>query len=265
MRRVAHYYDRDRRKGRALSATLHLLFLLLAIFGLPYFTTSRPPEEPMAISVEILPISEISNVRPSEMPAEEQKNTAKEAPPVVTKDAVPLPPAEPIEKPKEKKEEKPPESKPKEKPKPKEDDLAAVLKAVKDTAQKEKDEEKKKEDSTSKTHSNQYNPGLPMSLSEIDAVRSQIAKCWNVAAGAKDAQNLVVVLRLQLAPDGSLIKVELASESKSRYDSDSFFRAAADSARRAVQECSPLKNLPPEKYATWRDMEMTFDPKEMLF
>ena len=44
-----------------------------------------------------------------------------------------------------------------------------------------------------------------------------------------------------------------------------FFRAAADSARRAVQECSPLKNLSPEKYQTWRDMEMTFNPKDMLF
>ncbi len=50
----------------------------------------------------------------------------------------------------------------------------------------------------------------------------------------------------------------------SRYNSDSFFRAAADSALRAVHECSPLKNLPPEKYDTWHYMELNFDPKDML-
>ena len=36
------------------------------------------------------------------------------------------------------------------------------------------------------------------------------------------------------------------------------------SAVRAVHKCSPLKNLPPEKYGSWREMEINFDPKEML-
>ncbi len=103
-----------------------------------------------------------------------------------------------------------------------------------------------------------------MSISEIDAIKNQIRNCWVPPIGARDAQNLAVMLHLQLAPDGSVLKVELASESKSLYSSNSFFRAAADSARRAVQECSPLKNLPPEKYATWHEIDMSFDPKEML-
>ena len=103
-----------------------------------------------------------------------------------------------------------------------------MLKAVKDTAQKEKTEEKKEAKdagSTSKSRSTHYDASLPMSISEIDAIRSQIAKCWNVPAGAKDAQNLVVVLRLDLAEDGSVIKLNWRSESKSRYDSETVFSA----------------------------------------
>jgi TonB family protein len=105
-----------------------------------------------------------------------------------------------------------------------------------------------------------------MSMSELDAIRSQISKCWSVPAGAKNAQDLQVTLRVQLDQTGMVVDVQIADESTARYSSgDTFFRAAADSAMRAVRQCSPLRNLPPEKYDTWRDIIMTFDPKEMLF
>ena len=267
----------ERQQGLTYSAALHAFVLLLVIFGLPSLLDRDREIEPQAISVELLPISTISNVKPSERLAEkerpeEAKAQEKPSPPVkAAEESTPPPPAE---KPAELKKPKEPEKKPEEKlkdkkedkKKAKEEDLAAVLKAVKDTAQKEKKEKKEeKEDGGGKSKSDQYDPTLPMSISEKDAIRSQIAKCWSVPAGAKDAQDLVVVLRLELAKDGTVIKVELASASKSRYASDTFFRAAADSAMRAVKQCSPLQNLPPEKYGTWRDMELTFDPKEMLF
>lgn len=268
-RKVIPYYKRDRLKSFTYSALLHLAILLLAIVGLPNFMLSPPPEEPMAISVDVLPVSAMSNVRPSrhepeKKKAEEHKVKPKEAPPVQVAEDEPPPRQEPSILPKPKPKPKPEQKKEKPRPKHHQEDLAAVLRAVQQTAEKEKKEEEPQADDANKSKSEHYNPELPMSLSEIDAIRNQVAKCWNVPAGAKDAQNLVVVLRLQLASDGSVLKVELARD-QSRYESDSFFRAAVDSARRAVEECSPLKNLPPEKYATWRDMEMTFDPKEMLF
>jgi outer membrane biosynthesis protein TonB len=282
MRKNTNFYYNERTKGRWLSAAFHLLFLVISLVGLPSFMKPPLPEEPPAISVEILPISQISNVKPAEKPPapdvkpeEPKPEPKKPSPPVKTADPVPPPPPEKvIEKPKDKpaeiKKEKPPEPKKEEKKiKPKEDDLAAILKAVKETAQNEKKDEKPKDKpkdsgSQSKSISNKYNPDLPMSMSERDVIMSQLAKCWNVPAGAKDAQDLVVVVEAEYNVDGSFIKVGLAQESMGRYNADTFFRAAADSALRAVKLCSPLTNLPPEKYETWRLMELRFDPKFML-
>ena len=50
----------------------------------------------------------------------------------------------------------------------------------------------------------------------------------------------------------------------SRYNSDSFFRSVADSARRAVYICEPaykiLSEKYPEKYDKWQTMLLRFNP-----
>ena len=46
-------------------------------------------------------------------------------------------------------------------------------------------------------------------------------------------------------------------------EASQFFTAAADSAVRAVMLCQPYQ-LPPAKYALWRDMILNFDPREMF-
>jgi hypothetical protein len=97
---------------------------------------------------------------------------------------------------------------------------------------------------------------------EVDMVRQQIRLFWNAPVGAKDAEHLIINLRLKLAADGSVQEVQLA-EDQARYASDSFFAAAADAAIRAVKRASPLKGLPADKFSAWGDMELTFDPKDM--
>jgi outer membrane biosynthesis protein TonB len=282
--------ERARKKGFAYSIALHLLLLLLIIFGLPSLLKNEPPIEPPTITVELLPITGVTNVKPNDgeitekpKPEEPKKEPEqkKPAPPVKTTPATTPPPPKPEPapqkpepKPEPKKvEKKPDEKKPILKPEAKKEakveDLDAILKAVKNTAQKEKKTEKtddKKDNSsaTSKATSSKYDASQPMSLSEIDAIMSQIAKCWSPPAGAKDAQNLVVVIDAEFNVDGSYVKAEIASESRSRYNSDPFFRTAAESALRAVRQCSPIKNLPPEKYETWKNLELHFDPKYLL-
>jgi hypothetical protein len=104
--------------------------------------------------------------------------------------------------------------------------------------------------------------GNRLTISEIDAIRYQIEQCWSVPAGARDAHDLVIRIHISLRPDGSLKgPPEILDREKM---GDSFFRAAAESATRAVQRCTPLKNLPTTKYERWQEITLTFNPRELL-
>ena len=105
------------------------------------------------------------------------------------------------------------------------------------------------------------NLGNRMTASEIDAIRRQIEQCWNVPIGAKNAKNLVIEIRVLLNPDGTVRRAIVMN--KARMLVDSFFRAAAESARRAVLQCSPL-TLPLAKYDDWQTIVLSFNPKNMF-
>ena len=99
---------------------------------------------------------------------------------------------------------------------------------------------------------------MTMSVNEIDALRARIAQCWSPPPGGLGADAIIVKLRLRLNEDGSLIGYPSIANS----GSSPFFQAAADSAVRAVFQCQPYA-LPSEKYEVWRDMILTFDPRQM--
>lgn len=276
-------------RAMGYSAALHVIILLFLIFGLPDFLHHEPDPEPEAYTVELLPLSEKSNVKPQQRveeikdrtpvadretsrkptseashaappPPQEQK-PEKVKPEDVVKDETPAPvPVKappPKPKPKPKKQEKPA-------PKP-EDDLDSILKSVQQTAKTEQSDKPthakpNKNVAKSKTHENL----LPMSMSEEDQIKKQIEDKWSPQPGAKDAGGLLVTLELEIAQDGTVTSVEISSKTSSEAASNSYLQAAAESAVRAVKEASPLKNLPPEKYGTWRQIEMNFDPKDMM-
>jgi outer membrane biosynthesis protein TonB len=105
--------------------------------------------------------------------------------------------------------------------------------------------------------------GSQLSASELDMIREQIARCWNIPAGARDARDLVVELRVEVGPDGMVQQATIVDQG--RVAADPFFRAAAESARRALFNplCRPLR-LPPDKYDVWKDMVVDFSPKDLL-
>ena len=263
------------------SGVLHLVVLLGVLVGLPSAWEKHREALPTAMSVEVVNISDITNIKKKDAQKKETKKKPKKA---TSKKAVSasssnqktekpkkklVAPPKKKDKPKPKKKDKPKE-KPKPKPKKKEEpkkkaDLSSILKSVADAAKKEQGEVTSKSDKeVKKAVSDNYNPSLPMSMTEIDAIRSQFVKCWNIPAGARNAHELRIVLDVRLRSNGSVINVELAKE-EGRYYRDGFFRAAVDSAMRAVHRCSPIKNLPPKKYETWKYLQFTFDPRDMLY
>jgi outer membrane biosynthesis protein TonB len=105
--------------------------------------------------------------------------------------------------------------------------------------------------------------GSQLTASELDMVRHQIARCWNVPAGARDAKDLVVEIKVVVDQDGTVRQATIVDQA--RLGRDPFFRAAAESARRAFFNplCRPL-HLPAEKYAIWKDLVVDFSPKDIL-
>jgi colicin import membrane protein len=98
-----------------------------------------------------------------------------------------------------------------------------------------------------------------LTQSEIDALRAQIQACWNPPIGAENAQELIVRLRVQFRLDGTLS----AEPALVNNGSSPYFRVAAESAMRAVRRCQPY-TMPAAKYDVWRDVEVTFDPRDMF-
>jgi len=98
-----------------------------------------------------------------------------------------------------------------------------------------------------------------LTQSEIDALRAQIQACWNPPVGAENAQELVVRVRIQFRTDGSLS----AEPTLINRGSSPYFQVAAESAMRAVRRCAPY-TLPAAKYEVWKDVEVTFDPRDMF-
>ncbi len=101
-----------------------------------------------------------------------------------------------------------------------------------------------------------------LTMRDIDLIRYQIEKNWTPPSGARDAVDLVIKLRIGLNLDGTLRGVPVIVNSGKLKDT--FFRAAADSAIRAVYKAQPFTGLPKAKYDAWRDITLTFNPKQLL-
>ncbi len=99
-----------------------------------------------------------------------------------------------------------------------------------------------------------------LSQSEIDALRKRLGECWNPPAGARDAGQLKVVLRVLFKPDATVATPpQLVAGTPS-----TFGPAMAESAKRAILSCQPFTMLRADHYQLWKDIEITFDPREMF-
>ena len=99
-----------------------------------------------------------------------------------------------------------------------------------------------------------------LSMSELDALRARLGQLWSIPAGATDPQELVVQIRIMLKPDGTLAAPPMVLTS----GKSPLFVAARDSAIRAVLRGQPYDMLKPEHYEQWKDIEITFDPRDMI-
>ena len=105
--------------------------------------------------------------------------------------------------------------------------------------------------------------GPPMTSGEKEALRVAVSACWNTGSLSTDALRTTVVVSVAMSEDGrpKTETIEMVGASGGSGDAA---RQAFEAARRAIIRCGANGfGLPVDKYATWREIEMTFNPEKM--
>lgn len=250
------------RFGVVGSILFHGLILAAAI--VTFNRNLATPEDSHVVPVDLVTIADKTDVQ-AQAPA---------APPEPEKLDIPVPPAEPPPEPQfqevepapeppvpqfdiAKEKPKPPETKPDtEKPKTKKqqaEDFTALLNKL--TAPEKPVKNAKQGPRVVQG----IGTGTLMTADLADALKSQIYRCWSPPVGAPSPADLVVDYDLRLNPDGTVGGLQLLTLSGNSYT-----RAAAEAASRAIYQCQPYR-LPPDRYNLWREVSpLRFDPRQMM-
>ncbi len=105
--------------------------------------------------------------------------------------------------------------------------------------------------------------GPPLTGGEKDALRVAVSSCWNVGSLSSAALQTTVVVGVSMTPEGKPVTSSIRMLTSSGGP-DAAAKQAYEAARRAIIRCgSKGYDLPPEKYAQWQEIEMTFNPERM--
>ena len=213
--------------GAFVSALLHGSVIALALIAWPKL---MPPIElqDQVVPVDILPPSDKTTVtpqvkaeepppqpvpEPTPPPPEPAASAAAEAPPPPPEDVAPLPlpdtpPPPPIPAKPAPSVQRFADAHPRAKPKPEKakPDFDALLdKLAKDSSKTEQKPVATAKPTPSTRTATGVGVQTAMTMSEIDALRSQMMKCWNVPIGAPDPTALVLRVKVDLNQDGTVL------------------------------------------------------------
>jgi len=266
-------------KNIIISSILHFFLIFITAISLP-FLAKKPIDLPPIISVELIQIAENTNIPYAPKAKkiieevkkkEEEKITSEQAPPKKVKkekpDSVPLP-DENLEKVKKIKEKK-------QNPEKIEDEIKQVsefekdelfdpdsIAALIDKSKEETSETTKKNNKITQSLDKNVD-SLSLTLSEEDALKAQIFGCWSIPLGLPYNENLLVKIKLELKPDGTVVKSEILDHARMNKPGQGFYKVLAESALRAIRLCQPLR-VPSKGYERWKNLQLNFDAREML-
>ena len=265
-------------KSLIYSLTFHSVMILLTILSLP-FMLREPIDLPPIVSVELIQISDKTNIPyapkarkiiEEKKKDEEKRLVSEQAPPSAKAkekpDRIPLPNEKKEEKKIVKKKQNPEEVKPEIRQSSEFEKKEVIdtnqIAALIDKAKVEETVKQKKRDKiTQSSQKNSFATGL--SLSQEDALRAQIFGCWSVPLGLPYDEDLLVRIKLSLKKDGTITKSEILDHQRMNRPGQKFYKVLAESALRAVRLCQPLK-VPPTGYDKWKEIQLNFNPTEML-
>ena len=238
----------------------------------------QPIDLPPIVSVELIQISDKTNIPYApkarkvieKVKEEEERVVSEQAPPSAKAkekpDRIPMPEEKKDKKQLVEKKQNPEEIKPEirqssEFEKKKIVDTNQIAALIDKAKEQEALTEKKTSKLTQSNVKNSFATGL--TLSQEDALRAQIFGCWSVPLGLPFEDNLLVRIKLKLKKDGTVLKSEILDHERMNRPGQKFYKILAESALRAVRMCQPLK-VPPSGYDKWKDLQLNFNPAEML-
>ena len=284
-------------KSTFLSIGFHVLFILIAYYGLPNIKAKEIVEQPIDI-VEDTPVSSKTSLKLGNKKNKKVKKVAENIERKTSKKStVPPPPLKPKDKVLERKKEvikklketkkiaqlikkkpvvkiikkkvvKPPQikKKPKSIIQKQNSQLArGILNTLTKSQPISEKNKNKKNIQTLKSkifeavgNSNKrvLQTSVKLSQTDIDKMKSHIGGCWETSIGASEVK-AIIPLKISANTDGTINSVEIVDNVL--YLKDTFYRATADSARRAVLDCSPLP-IPKNKSELFKIFILDFDP-----
>jgi hypothetical protein len=265
-------------KSILFSVIFHSFIIIITMLSFPYMLR-KPIDLPPIVSVEFIQISDKTNIPYAPKirkvieevkKKEEERVVSEQAPPSAKEkekpDRIPLPDDKKEVKKIIEKKQNPEEVKPEirqssefeKKDLVDPNQIAALIDKAK---QVEAVKAKKNSQLTQSSVKNNFATGL--SLSEEDALKAQIFGCWTIPLGVPYDDNLLVRIKLDLREDGSIISSEILDHERMNRPGQKFYKVLAESALRAVRLCQPLK-VPSSGYEKWKNIQLNFDPTEML-
>ena len=261
-----------------ISSVFHIIVIFITAMSLP-FLAKKAIDLPPIVSIELIQITDKTNIpfapkakkTIEKIKEKEKKLVSEQAPPKKVKKIKPDAVAMPDDK--IKKVEKIKEDK--QNPEKIDEEVKQVsefekkelfdpnnIAALIDKSKEESSENIKKTNKvTQDQERNVENAGL--SLSEEDALKAQIFGCWSIPLGLPYNENLLVRIKLELKPDGSVIRSEILDHARMNRPGQGFYKVLAESALRAVKLCQPLR-VPSTGYERWKELQLNFDAREML-
>jgi hypothetical protein len=91
-----------------------------------------------------------------------------------------------------------------------------------------------------------------------DAIANHVAVCWRMPHGEPGQGLIEVRARFDLDTLGNLVEPPIVDASAKGSADDAYLAAARESALTAIVNCAPYEFLPPERYADWRKVDITF-------
>jgi outer membrane biosynthesis protein TonB len=283
-----------KRNGLLYSFLIHFAAFCIIYFGTPNFVKNAPKER--VIAVEVMKVSDLTNI-PNRAKSKKQsaqkdspatQSEPKETKPIKTEEA---PPPTPDKKPDPSKKENVPQDKKKVEPsknKNNKDDKKVEKDKKKDSKKKTTAKKsdpfsdpsfmKTLEESAKKSRpSNElqdileelesesdkpYNPDMELSISEKDlivsTIQTQIHKSWY--NNGLDTKDLKVILRITFDIKGNILVVE----PEYKNNPSPLYPSFVENAIRATKMASPIKNLPADKFSSWENVELEFDPSDSI-